>query len=242
MRNPYRQLERRLGYKFKRRERLTQALTHRSFRYESEGIDDDNQRLEYLGDAALGFLTAAYLYDEYPEMQEGELTKLRSRVTSGKPLAEIAGRVYLGEFLQLGRGEAQSGGHERLSNLTDGMEAVMGAAYCDGGIKAVQKIFNKLIVPYIEDLHPAHANDNPKGHLQEIAQGRWRVTPRYRVISEEGPPHDRVYTVEVRLNDHLYGTGSGGNKRIAQTEAARLALRTVEFLGELPPPKDAALT
>ena len=236
MRNPYRQLERRLGYKFKKRERLAHALTHRSFRYERHGIEGDNQRLEFLGDAALGFLTAAYLYEMHPDLQEGELTKLRSRVTSGKPLAEIARQCRLGECLRLGRGEAQSGGHERLSNLTDVMEAVVGAAYLDGGIKAVSKIFQRLIVPYIEALHPSHTEDNPKGHLQEIAQGRWKVTPLYRVVSEQGPPHDRLYTVEVSLNNRMFGTGAGGNKRIAQTEAARQALRDVELLDELPEP------
>ena len=238
MKNPYKTLERALGYSFRKRKRLKHALTHRSFRYEQDGVEDDNQRLEFLGDAALGFVTAAYLYSQYPHMQEGELTMLRSRATSGNPLAEFARQCDLGSFLMLGRGEGQSGGHERRSNLTDAMEAVIGAAYQDGGIKAVQRIFARVIVPYIEELRPSYADDNPKGHLQEIVQGRWKVSPHYKVISEDGPSHRKLYTIEVHLNNRVFGSGQGTNKRVAQMEAARKALMEIEHLDELPETPD----
>ncbi len=234
MRNPYRKLEKKIGYSFRRKHRLRMALTHRSFRFENSDEEEDNQRLEFLGDAALGFLTAAYLYDTYPDLPEGELTKLRSRVTSSRPLAEMAESCGLGEHLLLGKGEERSGGSERPSNLTDVMESVLGAAYLDGGLRGVRKIFRKLVVPCIQQLHPSHAADNPKGHLQEIAQARWKTTPRYRVVKEDGPSHGREFTVEVSLFQEVYGSGKGSNKRTAQAEAARVALRTVEHLESLP--------
>ncbi len=167
-------------------------------------------------------------------MREGDLTKMRSRITSGKPLADIAQRCNLGDYLLLGRGEARSGGHDRPSNLTDAMEAVIGAAYEDGNTKAVEKIFRKLMIPYIQEVEMIQDGDNPKGQLQELAQGRWKTTPRYRVISEEGPSHKRCYTVEVRLQDQVLGTGIGSNKREAQMRAAQGALEVVEQIQDLP--------
>lgn len=239
IRNPYRSLEKQLGYRFRRKDRLAEALTHRSYRYEHEGIERDNQRLEFLGDAALGLVTAAYLYDKYPDLQEGELTKYRSRITSSKPLAELAVACGLGEQLRLGKGESLSGGRERPSNLTDAMEAVLGAAYTDGGIRAVEKIFRKLLVPYIDQLHPSHEVDNPKGHLQELAQGRWKTTPRYRVVAEDGPCHGRKFKVEVSLMNRVVGEGTGRNKREAQMAAARAALDHVESWEEIEADREA---
>lgn len=234
MRNPYKPLEKAIGYRFRRRWRLDHALTHPSYRYEQDHVDYDNQRLEFLGDAVLGMVTGAYLFRLYPDMQEGDLTKLRSRVTSSKPLADIAESCELGPYLRLGRGEEQSGGRQRPSNLTDALEAVLGAAYEDGGIRAVEKIFHQLMVPYIHGLDHGPAIDNPKGHLQEVAQRRWHITPRYRIASEKGPSHKKIYTVDVLLREHVFGTGQGSNKRMAQAHAAREALQKVETLEDLP--------
>lgn len=235
MRNPYRPLEKRIGYSFRRKYRLRMALTHRSYRFENAAEDTDNQRLEFLGDAALGFAVAAYLYETFPDLPEGELTKLRSRVTSGKSLADLAADCGLGEYLSLGKGEFQSGGRDRPSNLADAMEAVLGAAFLDGGNRALNRIVRKLVVPLIQDLHPTPDHDNPKGHLQELAQSRWQITPKYRVTREEGPSHGRMFTVEVSLRNIVYGQGSGSNKRTAQTEAARQALLAVSPLLSLDP-------
>lgn len=227
MRNPYRALEKKLGYRFRKKPLLHAALTHRSYRYESHETDTDNQRLEFLGDAALGLVTAAYLFTEHPHRQEGELTKMRSRITSSKPLAELGAQCDLGDYLRLGKGESRTGGHNRPSNLTDAFEAVLGAAFLDGGIRAVQKIFDHRIVPFLRDMQPAYASDNPKGDLQELAQRHWQTTPRYRVLAEAGPSHAREYTIEVELNDTVYGRGQGTNKRTAEMEAASEALERI---------------
>ena len=227
MRNPYRDLEKKLGYRFRKKSLLHAALTHRSYRYECNETDTDNQRLEFLGDAALGLITAAYLYAEHPDRQEGELTKMRSRISSSRPLAELGAQCDLGEYLRLGKGESQTGGQTRPSNMTDAFEAVLGAAYLDGGIRAVKKIFDHRIVPYLQVMQPTYASDNPKGDLQELAQQRWQVNPRYRVVTEEGPSHARLYTVEVTLSEKVYGHGEGSNKRAAEMAAASEAMMRI---------------
>ena len=134
LKHPYRKLERSIGYSFRKRKLLETALIHRSFRFETEGIDSDNQRLEFLGDAVLGFVAGAFVYKRFASKQEGFLTSLRSQIISGKALAEIATKLKLGEYLQVGKGEAKSGGRCRASTLADALEAVIGAAYLDGGI------------------------------------------------------------------------------------------------------------
>lgn len=229
-----RDLEKRIGHRFLRRSRLEMALTHRSYRYENEGTEVDNQRLEFLGDAALGLVAAAHLYATFPDLQEGELTKLRSHLTSSVTLARAAEDIGLGEFLLLGRGELQTGGQARASNLTDALEAVIGAAYLDGGLRAVRKIFQKVLMRSLDEPTKIHAHENPKGRLQELVQQRWRLTPKYRLISETGPSHERVYTVQVLIQGHAFGTGSGNNKRAAEMEAARTAFSEVEPLTTLP--------
>ncbi len=238
MKSPYRQLEKRLGYRFLRRKRLEMALTHRSFRYENEGVEIDNQRLEFLGDAVLGLVAATHLYQTFPDLQEGELTKLRSHLTSSANLARVAEEIGLGEFLRLGRGEQQTGGQTRASNLTDAMESVIGAAYLDGGLRGARKIFEKVLMRSLDAPTEIHAQDNPKGRLQELVQQRWRLTPKYRLIAEEGPSHNRIYTVQVLIRGTAYGTGSGNNKRAAEMEAARAAYQEIEPLDHLPERQD----
>jgi ribonuclease-3 len=232
--NPYRDLEKALGYKFRRRKRLESALTHRSFRFENDPDLTDNQRLEFLGDAALGLVSAHYLFDHHPDVQEGGLTRMRSRITSTKALAIFAAKINLGHYLKLGRGEMMSGGNDRMSNLTDALEAVLGAAYLDGGIKAVQKIFKKLFVPALKDAVSKTQFDNPKGALQEWSQGKWKMSPYYRVLSEDGPPHARHFRVEVIVNGTVMGVGEGLNKRDAEMTAAETALGSINDPSALP--------
>lgn len=222
-RSSHRSLEAAIGYRFRRKQRLQWALTHPSFRYENDDVDEDNQRLEFLGDAVLGFITAAFLYEQYPDLQEGELTKLRSHVTSSKAFARMAEDLELGTYLLLGRGEQQSGGQERASNLADAFEALVGAAYLDGGVRAVNKIFRKLIAPSLENRPDVERVDNHKGRLQELVQRHWKITPKYRVIEEAGPSHERTYEVEVRVRGELVGSGRGANKRAAEMAAAEAA-------------------
>lgn len=219
----HRRLEAAIGYRFRRKKRLQWALTHPSFRYENEDVGEDNQRLEFLGDAVLGFVTAAFLYDQHPDLQEGQLTKLRSHVTSSKAFARMADEIGLGDYLLLGRGEQQSGGQTRASNLADAFEALVGAAYLDGGLRAVNKIFKTLIAPSLVNPPDVEQENNPKGRLQELAQQHWKLTPKYRVVQELGPSHDKTYEVEVRVRGERVGSGRGGNKRAAEMAAAKAA-------------------
>jgi ribonuclease III len=220
-------LEKDLGYKFKKQDRLTAALTHRSFRYEGEDSGVDNQRLEFLGDAVLSAVCAAHLFQHFEEYMEGEMTNHRSRITSGKTLGDLARSIDLGRHIKVGRGEEESGGRERSSNLADALEAVIGAAYLDGGIGAVEKIFRKLFVPVLHEPVDEIATDNPKGRLQEYVQIKWKKNPLYRVKEASGPPHARTFVVEVVLPDGSHGVGRGSNKRIAETEAATQVLSSV---------------
>lgn len=223
----YRALEKAIGYTFRKKRHLEEALTHRSYRFENTGISSDNQRMEFLGDSLLGVLTAIYLYEKCRDSQEGVLTSFRSQVASGKALGVLARNVRLGDFMRIGRGEEKSGGRNRDSNLADAFEAVMGAAYVDGGFKAVQKIFKRVFVPFIDNLKGDVWADNPKGRLQEYSQRNWRKGPRYEVIRRDGPPHAAVFTVRVTAGDGNSGIGVGKNKQEAESRAAADLLRQV---------------
>ena len=227
-------LERKLGYTFRNRSLLELALIHPSYRFETHGTTGDNQRLEFLGDAALSLLTAAYIYREFEDKEEGCLTALRSRVTSGRALAKMGHSIGLGAKLCMGRGEEKSGGRRRASNLADAFEAVVGAAYLDGGCDAVEKIFAKLFVPELELGTDDFWADNPKGFLQDVAQRVMRSGPRYRVAREDGPSHERVYTVDVSVNGEVVGSGTGANKRAAEASAAAAAIAALRARGLIP--------
>ena len=223
LQNPYKELEKALGYHFRRRARLELALTHPSFRHEAPNVTTDNQRLEFLGDAVLGMVVADYLVATRHDHHEGDLTRLRSQIANTQALARIAKDIGVGAVLRFGRGEAQNGGAQRKSNLADALEAILGAAYVDGGLKAVQKIFRKLFVPLLEQSE-TETGENPKGTLQELCQKLWKINPEYRVTSEEGPAHARTYTVEAMVCGKVYGAGHGPSKRDAESVAARAAL------------------
>ncbi|MFC1498698.1 ribonuclease III [Verrucomicrobiota bacterium] len=224
IKNPNKELEKAVGYSFRKRKLLEAALTHRSYRFETKNVTGDNQRLEFLGDAALGFVTAAYVFSEFKKEQEGFLTALRSQVTSGVALAKVARHIDLGKYIKMGKGEEQSGGRKRASNLADALEAIVGAAYMDGGIKAVEKMFKKMFVPYMKTLSRDVWAGNPKGKLQEYCQRKWKKSPCYRMIKKEGPAHDSLFTVEVVLGDGVKERGEGRNKREAEMRAAKNAL------------------
>lgn len=226
-RNPYRELEKNLGYRFRRRGWIEQALTHPSYAHEQSPEIPDNQRLEFLGDAALGLVAAAALYALNPDADEGELTKVRSLLSNTKALAQFARGIELGTHLRLGHGEEVTGGRERPSILADALEAVIGAAYMDGGLKAVEKLFARVFSAHLAAFGSAAQRDNPKGELQEYAQRTNGATPRYHVIHEEGPPHHKTFTVDVYVGTTQLGSGTGHTKREAETQAALHALRTL---------------
>jgi len=219
-------IEKKLGYRFKKVAHLEAALTHPSFRHEKHGAYPDNQRLEFLGDAALSLAAATDLYHRFEEIDEGALTHKRSRLANRTTLARIGRQLELGEHLRLGRGEEQSGGRERASNLTDAVEAIVGAVYLDGGLKAVERVFKKLWVPELE-AEIVDDMENPKGQLQEFCQKRWKISPSYRVEKQSGPAHAREYICVASVKQKDYGTGRGMTKRTAEMEAAREALKVL---------------
>ncbi len=229
--NPYRSLEKALGYRFWRNKFLAKALTHPSFRHENEDVKKDNQRLEFLGDAVLGMMTAVYLFKQNPHMDEGEMTRLRSSITSTRALAEIAEDLEIGRYLMLGRGEQLTGGSNKTSNLADALEAILGAAYIDGGCQAVRKIFRNVFLPRLSDCMEVDYIENPKGKLQETCQRKWKINPRYRLLQEQGPSHDKTYTMNVYLNEHIVGSGTAANKKEAERQAAIMAIERIRRNG-----------
>ena len=235
--SPYRELEKAIGYRFGRKRRLEEALCHRSFRHETEDVEVDNQRREFLGDAVLGLVVAHHLYDENPDLAEGDMTKARSRLTNAKTLAGIAQEIGLGKHLRLGRGEKREDGSVRESILADALEAVIGAAFVDGGLRAAQKIFRKLFLRLADAAEPDATSDNPKGELQEWAQQERKANPHYVVIAQSGPAHAMQFVVEVRLLDQMLARGEGSSKRLAETGAALAALQAIRTgTLQIPPP------
>ena len=217
-------LEERLGYRFENRALLAQALTHSSFANE-RGLERDNERLEFLGDAVLGMAVASWLYRSCPSAPEGDLSRARSRVVSAEGLARRAREFDLGSALRLGHGEEQSGGRRKQSLLACALEAVIGAAFLDGGLDAARR----LVEPWIEvEAAEAMRAQDAKSDLQELLQGRGQEVPDYRHVAREGPDHDPVFHVECRVADDLVVEASGRSKKEAERRAAALALAEFE--------------
>ena len=227
MKANYREIEQAIGYRFKKKSILELALTHPSFRYENPETPDDNQRLEYLGDAVLSLISAEYLFNTNPDAREGNLSQLRSRLTEDRKLAQIGFSIGIGAHLRLGRGEKNSGGGERPSNLADAVEAIIGAAWIDGGTRAVNKVFKKIFIPELNELKEMSAQNNPKGDLQEYAQSHDFGVPVYRTIDTTGPEHARVFTIEVETCGQKWD-GAAGSKREAERLAALKALEELD--------------
>ena len=230
MKVSYRQLELEIGYRFKKKALLELALTHPSYRYENLEVHDDNQRLEYLGDAVLSLMAAEHLFKNHPDSREGDMSKLRSRLTQDRKLALIGANIGISEFLLLGVGERKNGGAERASNLADAVEAIIGAAWADGGARATNKIFKKVFLPELGELQDTPVKSNPKGALQELAQSQGHGIPEYETIETEGPEHDRIFTVVVSACGKKW-RAKAGSKREGERLAAYKAL---EELSEPP--------
>ena len=214
---------------------LKQALTHRS--YINEHIDedlDDNERLEFLGDAILDFLTADMLYQRFPGMTEGEMTRLRAALVRTESLAQLAVACSVGEALFMGKGEANSGGRERYHNLCGAFEALVGAIYLDKGLDVVRQFVIPLLTELQKDVMDEAIRKDPRSQFQEWAQAVHNVTPEYRLTITHGPDHDKVFVVEVSLGERPVTEGQGRTKRSAAQSAARAALIMVER-GELDP-------
>jgi len=223
---PMQPLESRINYKFRNSLLLAEALTHPSLAYESQKPHFDNQRLEFLGDAVLQLIVTAELFKRFPEFTEGRLTKLRSRVVSRRALARFALAIQLGDYMLLGKGEEATGGRRRISTLADALEALIGAIYLDAGLTAASELVLRLFEAEIGDMASSSEERNPKGELQEYLQAIHPQAPGYRIISESGPDHRRVFLAEVSWRDLVLATGKGKSKKDAEARAAAEALRS----------------
>ncbi|MBP1925476.1 ribonuclease-3 [Sedimentibacter acidaminivorans] len=215
-----------VNYKFKNIEILEKSLTHSSYSNEDKFYTKvNNERLEFLGDAVLSIVVSRFIFDQFPEYPEGELTKLRSQVVCEDTLSIVATNLNVGEFLLLGKGEESSGGRERKSILADAVEAIIAAIYIDGGYKEAQEFVLENITQYIQIAVKGKIISDYKSFLQEYYQSKNQVCKiRYVVTKEEGPDHEKMFHVNVLVNKVVVGTGTGKSKKIAEQDAARKAL------------------
>lgn len=203
---------------------LSRALTHRSYLNEHTEALEDNERLEYLGDAVLDFVVGVWLYNNFPEMAEGELTRMRSALVHTEQLANFARDLDLSNALRLGRGEIQAGGKERSALLCDTFEALIGAIYLDSGMDVVTRFMHPLLKSASEDILLNHKNEDPKSKLQEWAQSQGFKAPIYVTKSSHGPDHAKTFELEVVVGGKACGIGVGPSKSAAAKSAARQAL------------------
>ncbi|KKR77028.1 MAG: Ribonuclease 3 [Candidatus Levybacteria bacterium GW2011_GWA2_40_8] len=203
---------------------MEEALTHRSYLNEVKIKLSSNERLEFLGDSVLSLLVSEYLFDKYKNLDEGMLTNLRSLLVNKKNFSDVAKEIDLGKYLKLSKGEEESGGRNNPSLLADSFEALVGALFLDQGMEAVKAFVNPILLPKAEIFMKENALKDPKSLLQEMIQSRKHNSPRYKVLSEKGPAHARIFTVGVYLDDELLGQGLGRSKQEAEEEAAEIAL------------------
>ena len=215
-------IEKKLNYKFKKRALLKTALTHSS--HANECSMESNERLEFLGDAVLGCVVARVLYQMFPNYTEGELSKLRSAIVSRTNFSRFAQELKIDKQILLGKGEENTGGRERDSNLAGAFEAVIGAIYIDGGYRKTYNIISKIINSCLDD---DSIFSDFKTKLQEVAQKKFRQIPRYSVVNEEGPPHNKKFYIKVEIASKVKGEGIGKNKKEAEQAAAKQALKTI---------------
>lgn len=224
-------LEQGLGYTFRNKALLENALTHSSYANENrERHLPDNERLEFLGDSILGFVVAEYLYRNFPDKPEGELTRIRADLVCERNLAEAAATIELGSYLLLGHGEEQSGGRTRDSIVSDAMESVIAASFMDGGFAAAKEIIDRLILSNIPKGRPR--NFDYKTAFQELVQRKKDQQIHYELTGESGPDHDKHFEVEVLLNGRAVGRGVGSSKKRAEQAAAEAAIEAL-FPGEI---------
>jgi ribonuclease-3 len=217
-------LEQRIKYKFRNSLLLAEALTHPSLGHETQRHHFDNQRLEFLGDAVLQLIFTEYLFDQYPNLGEGQLTKIRARIVSREGLKVLAEQIGVGRYLMMGRGEEASGGRERSSTLSDALEALIGAMYIDSDFVTVRRVVLTEARELLEELEIDPADTNPKGRLQELLQAISPVSPTYPIIDQSGPEHQKRFVAKIVWEGRELGVGEGRSKKEAETSAARDAL------------------
>lgn len=226
--------QRLIRYRFRNNNLLNQALTHRSYAYEHPGTKvADNERLEFLGDAILGLAISNYIYEHFPNYQEGDMTQLKSTLVSRNTLANLARKLGIGKPLLLGKGEAAGGGAEQPSNLVGAFEAIIGAIYLDGGFKRAYKFIGSQFKDELKKALENGAKKDYKTILQEYTLKRYKLTPSYSVISEAGPEHEKHFEVAVFFGNEIRGKGKGKNKKSAEQDAAYDALSKMGLLDKL---------
>lgn len=223
------ELEKETGYTFKDPGNLVLALTHSSYANEKKAAGlKSNERLEFLGDSVLNIVTSDYIYRNYPELHEGEMTRTRAAVVCEASLMRCAERIRLGEYLFLGKGEENTGGRTRSSILSDAFEALIGAIYIDGGISAARR----FILRYMEDIYQDIDRQNEfrdyKTMFQEIIQKQSDQKIHYRILDERGPDHDKTFTAQVLVGNEPYGEGTGRSKKEAEQNAAKDAINNMQ--------------
>ena len=219
-------LEKKLEYSFSNRELLSEALNHSSYANEHRGAGiSSNERLEFLGDSVLGFVTAEFLFKNYPRLPEGDLTRMRAALVCEQSLYEVAKMLELGQYLKLGKGEEAGGGRERQSILADAVEAVFAAVYLDGGMEQIRGLIHRVL---LSRAPAAEERKDYKTTLQEIVQRKIGQQLTYHMVEESGPDHNKTFVFEVRLNGEPIGRGDGHSKKEAEQAAARDALERQE--------------
>jgi len=217
-----------LGVKFNNLSLLEQALVHSSYINENPDLAPaSNERLEFLGDAVLGLVVTEKLYQYYPHLSEGEMTKIRAALVRGDTLARVAKTIELGDYLYLGKGEEASGGRRKPANLAGALEAVIAAVFLDRGQSATRDFTLKLLDVELKSIISKGLGIDYKSELQELIQAKKQQKPDYHLIEATGPDHDKMFTVEIRVGEAVLGRGSGKSKKAAETEAARSALENL---------------
>ncbi len=225
------ELEKKIGYSFKNIKLLEEALTHSSYSNERRKESrNNNERLEFLGDSVLGIIISDYLFKNFPDMPEGELTKIRSKIVCETTLGECSRAIGLGEFMFFGKGEEMTGGRDRTSILADAYEALIASIYMDGGLTASSDFILTRMNRKIQDAIAGKVFLDYKTHLQELVQVNKTNRIKYEIIGEEGPDHCKVFHTQVSLNERVIGKGVGRSKKESEQEAAKMALREVEQL------------
>jgi ribonuclease-3 len=213
-----------LGISFRRDSLLEQAFVHSSYCNENPNFSaTSNERMEFLGDAVLNFIVTEKLYEEFPQLSEGELTQIRASLVCRDALAELASSLRLGDCLLVGRGEELSGGRGKASNLANAMEALLGALFLDQGITKTRRFILKQLKPKLDKIGTGETVPNYKALVQEFVQGEGKPTPLYRLVEAAGPDHSRRFTVEILVDGDALGRGMGKSKKAAESQAARAA-------------------